>query len=91
MKLGSSALAHRRADSNWNSTAHRYVIVVYAVSEPAAYHLSELIEDHAYDTYNGFLTEHEEMLKKMHVEGYPTIFFYRAEGGEYIKYNGNII
>lgn len=44
-----------------------YVVLVYALSEPAAYHLSELIEDHAYDTYNGFLTEHEDMLKKMPV------------------------
>lgn len=44
-----------------------YVVVVYAFSEQAAYHLSELIEDHAYDTYNGYLTEHEEMLKSMPV------------------------
>ena len=32
-----------------------YVTVVYSISEPAAYHLSELIEDHAYNTYDGFL------------------------------------
>ena len=29
-----------------------YVIVVYFLSESAAYHLSELIEDHAFNTYN---------------------------------------
>jgi ubiquinol oxidase len=40
-----------------------YVIVIFSVSEPAAYHLSELIEDHAYDTYNGYLTNYEEALK----------------------------
>mmetsp|Transcript_29747 Transcript_29747/g.81722 ORF Transcript_29747/g.81722 Transcript_29747/m.81722 type:complete len:321 (+) Transcript_29747:180-1142(+) len=60
-----------------------YVIVVYCISEQAAYHLSELIEDHAYDTYNKFLTEHEEMLKskpvppianKYYVEDNPFLF-----------------
>eukprot|EP00964_Phaeocystis_antarctica_P160490 scaffold132113_cov33-Phaeocystis_antarctica.AAC.1 len=35
--------------------AHRYVTVVYFVSEPAAYHLSELIEDHAFYTYDNYL------------------------------------
>ena len=29
-----------------------YVIVIYFFNEPAAYHLSELIEDHAFNTYN---------------------------------------
>ena len=40
-----------------------YVIGIYAWNEPAAYHLSELIEDHAFNTYNGFLTNYEERLK----------------------------
>jgi len=44
-----------------------YVIMIYSVSEPAAYHLSELIEDHAYDTYNKFLTENAEALKQQPV------------------------
>ena len=44
-----------------------YVIVVYFVSEQAAYHLSELIEDHAYETYDGFVTNHGDRLKKMPV------------------------
>jgi len=46
-----------------------YVIMIYSVSEPAAYHLSELIEDHAYDTYNKFLTENAEALKQQPVPG----------------------
>jgi ubiquinol oxidase len=29
-----------------------YIVLIYSMSEPAAYHLSELIEDHAYNTYN---------------------------------------
>ena len=34
-----------------------YVVGVYVLSPEAAYHLSELIEDHAYDTYDDFLGE----------------------------------
>lgn len=44
-----------------------YVTGVYSISEPAAYHLSELIEDHAYNTYNKYLTEHAAMLKSLPV------------------------
>mmetsp|Transcript_20562 Transcript_20562/g.50472 ORF Transcript_20562/g.50472 Transcript_20562/m.50472 type:complete len:366 (+) Transcript_20562:167-1264(+) len=40
-----------------------YVIVIYTWNEPAAYHLSELIEDHAFDTYSNFLKNHETFLK----------------------------
>eukprot|EP00543_Licmophora_paradoxa_P011674 CAMPEP_0202473936 /NCGR_PEP_ID=MMETSP1360-20130828/92112_1 /ASSEMBLY_ACC=CAM_ASM_000848 /TAXON_ID=515479 /ORGANISM="Licmophora paradoxa, Strain CCMP2313" /LENGTH=323 /DNA_ID=CAMNT_0049101023 /DNA_START=179 /DNA_END=1150 /DNA_ORIENTATION=+ len=60
-----------------------YVIIIYNWSEPAAYHLSELIEDHAFNTYNKYLTEHEDMLKsqpvpdiarKYYVEDNPFLF-----------------
>jgi len=44
-----------------------YVIGVYSISEQAAYHLSELIEDHAFNTYNTYLTKNEEMLKTLPV------------------------
>ena len=44
-----------------------YVVVVYVLSEEAAYHLSELIEDHAYDTYDNFLKNHGDRLKQMAV------------------------
>ncbi|KAG7341076.1 alternative oxidase-domain containing protein [Nitzschia inconspicua] len=40
-----------------------YVIAIFTFNESAAYHLSELIEDHAYNTYNKFLTEHADNLK----------------------------
>ena len=40
-----------------------YVVGVFALSEQAAYHLSELIEDHAYDTYDAFLAKEEARLK----------------------------
>eukprot|EP00559_Dactyliosolen_fragilissimus_P004770 CAMPEP_0184863456 /NCGR_PEP_ID=MMETSP0580-20130426/11261_1 /TAXON_ID=1118495 /ORGANISM="Dactyliosolen fragilissimus" /LENGTH=284 /DNA_ID=CAMNT_0027361807 /DNA_START=77 /DNA_END=931 /DNA_ORIENTATION=+ len=60
-----------------------YVVVVYFFSPPVAYHLSELIEDHAYETYDGFLKNHGEMLKqqpvpevarKYYVEDNPFLF-----------------
>jgi ubiquinol oxidase len=44
-----------------------YVICVYVISEPAAYHLSELIENHAFNTYDGYLKNHEQMLKDLPV------------------------
>ena len=36
-------------------------------NELAAYHLSELTEDHACDTHDGFLADHSDMLKKIPV------------------------
>ena len=40
-----------------------YVVLIYTWNESAAYHLSELIEDHAFDTYSNFLKNHEDFLK----------------------------
>jgi len=44
-----------------------YVIGIYAWNEPAAYHLSELIEDHAFDTYSKFTAQYEDRLKNQPV------------------------
>jgi ubiquinol oxidase len=44
-----------------------YVIAIFFFSPPAAYHLSELIEGHAFNTYDKYLTEHADMLKKLPV------------------------
>jgi ubiquinol oxidase len=44
-----------------------YVVAIYLWYPPAAYHLSELIEDHAYNTYNKFLNEYAEKLQSMAV------------------------
>jgi ubiquinol oxidase len=52
-----------------------YVIILYFFNEPAAYHLSELIEDHAYNTYNGFLTEYADKLKGMPVPAIATKYY----------------
>jgi len=60
-----------------------YVVAIYAVSKEAAYHLSELIEDHAFNTYNNFLTNHGNRLKtqpvpdiarKYYIEDNPFLF-----------------
>jgi len=40
---------------------------VYFFSPPVAYHLSELIEDHAFDTYSGYLENYGDALKKQPV------------------------
>mmetsp|Transcript_33198 Transcript_33198/g.73254 ORF Transcript_33198/g.73254 Transcript_33198/m.73254 type:complete len:366 (+) Transcript_33198:59-1156(+) len=52
-----------------------YVIVVYFLSEQAAYHLSELIEDHAFETYDGFLKNHGDRLKKMPVPAIASKYY----------------
>jgi len=44
-----------------------YVIGIYTFNEPAAYHLSELIEDHAFDTYSKFTATYEDRLKNQPV------------------------
>lgn len=63
-------------DSNWFDRTlaqtmafayYWYVVIVYFISEEAAYHLSELIEDHAYETYDKFLTDFGDKLKQQPV------------------------
>ena len=56
-----------------------YVTAVYAVSEPAAYHLSELIEDHAFNTYDGFLRDHGPKLKGMPVPDIARKYYERDD------------
>lgn len=64
---GNSSVVDRTIAQTMAFGYYWYVVAVYSVSEQAAYHLSELIEDHAFNTYNKYLSEHEEMLKKMEV------------------------
>lgn len=64
---GNSSIVDRTIAQTMAFGYYWYVVAVYAFSEPAAYHLSELIEDHAYDTYDGYLKEHEAMLKQLPV------------------------
>jgi ubiquinol oxidase len=52
-----------------------YVVALYSVNEQAAYHLSELIEDHAYHTYDQYLQEHGEMLKTQPVPPIATKYY----------------
>ena len=56
-----------------------YVTVVYSFSEPAAYHLSELIEDHAFNTYDQFLKDHGPKLKDMPVPDIARKYYERDD------------
>ena len=56
-----------------------YVTVVYSLSEPAAYHLSELIEDHAFNTYDQFLKDHGPQLKDMPVPDIARKYYERDD------------
>ncbi len=56
-----------------------YVVAVYIWKEPAAYHLSELIEDHAYDTYDNFLKEYASRLKETPVPDIARKYYERED------------
>jgi ubiquinol oxidase len=80
---GNSSAVDRTVAQTMAFAYYWYVVGVYSYSPQAAYHLSELIEDHAYNTYNKFLTEHEAMLRalpvpaiarKYYVEDNPFLF-----------------
>jgi ubiquinol oxidase len=60
---GNSSVVDRTLAQTMAFGYYWYVAIVYSFSQPAAYHLSELIEDHAFNTYNKYLIEHEDMLK----------------------------
>lgn len=64
---GNSSAVDRTIGQTMAFFYYWYVIGVYSVSEQAAYHLSELIEDHAYNTYSAFLTKNEDKLKTLPV------------------------
>jgi len=44
-----------------------YCVSIYLLSPRSAYHLSELIEDHAYKTYNEYLRANEQALRSQPV------------------------
>jgi len=64
---GNSSIVDRTLAQTMAFGYYWYVSAVYAFSEPAAYHLSELIEKHAFNTYSTFLEEHAEKLRGMPV------------------------
>lgn len=64
---GNSSVVDRTLAQTMAFVYYWYVVGVYSISEQAAYHLSELIEDHAYNTYNTFLTKNEAKLKSLPV------------------------
>ena len=61
-----------------------YVVFVYSMISPqAAYHLSELIEDHAYHTYDDFLNTYEKELKQLPVP--PIAKQYYIDDNSYLQ------
>jgi ubiquinol oxidase len=52
-----------------------YVVIIYFISPPVAYHLSELIEDHAYETYDGYTSNYADMLKTKPVPAIATKYY----------------
>lgn len=64
---GNSSVVDRTLAQAMAFTYYWYVTVVYAVSEQAAYHLSELIENHAFNTYDSYLAKNGEKLKLLPV------------------------
>ena len=72
---GNSSVVDRTLAQTMAFGYYWYVTVVYAFSEQAAYHLSELIEDHAFNTYNTFLEINEEKLKSMPVPSIASKYY----------------
>jgi ubiquinol oxidase len=64
---GNSSIVDRTLAQAMAFGYYWYVTAVYAVSEQAAYHLSELIEDHAFNTYDKYLNSNEQMLRGLPV------------------------
>lgn len=63
---GNSSAVDRTIAQTMAVCYYWYVVVVFALSEQAAYHLSELVEEHAYKTYDAFLNRRgDELRKKM--------------------------
>jgi ubiquinol oxidase len=81
---GNSNLLDRALAQSMAFVYYWYVVLIYSlVSSQAAYHLSELIEDHAYDTYDEFLKLYEtelrtlpvpEIAKQYYMYDYPSFF-----------------
>jgi ubiquinol oxidase len=81
---GNSNVLDRMLAQSMAFVYYWYVVLIYSlVSRQAAYHLSELIEDHAYDTYDEFLNLYAaelktlpvpEIAKQYYLHDYPSFF-----------------
>lgn len=72
---GNSSFVDRTIAQSMAFGYYWYVVAVYTFSEQAAYHLSELIEDHAYETYDNYLKDHEDMLRSLPVPAIATKYY----------------
>ena len=64
---GSDKFADRFVAQHLAFTYYWYCVLMYLVHPRAAYHLSELIEQHAFQTYDAFLRENEDELRRQPV------------------------
>lgn len=64
---GGDAYADRFVAQHLAFFYYWYCVALYLVNPRASYHLSELIEEHAYHTYDQYVKEHEASLKKQPV------------------------
>ncbi|MBF2057574.1 MAG: plastoquinol terminal oxidase [Cyanobacterium sp. T60_A2020_053] len=58
------------------------VVALYVVSPASAYHFMELVEEHAYESYDSFLTSHEAILKTQSAP--PVALNYYRDGDLYM-------
>lgn len=59
-----------------------YTVLLYLISPRAAYHLSVLVEEHAYYTYDGYLADNAEALKQQPVPEVATRYY---ESGDSLR------
>ena len=64
---GSANFADRFIAQHLAVLYYWYVVAIYLLHPRAAYHLSELIEEHAYLSYDTFLRENEAILREQPV------------------------
>lgn len=63
-ELGGAAFLGDRLLAKTTALIYYWIIVVlYVITPKSAYHFMELVETHAYSSYQAFLTTHEEDLK----------------------------
>ena len=64
---GGDAYADRFIAQHLAFVYYWYCVALYLVNPRAAYHLSELVEEHAYHTYDQYVTAHAAELKQQEV------------------------
>lgn len=64
---GNSRMIDRLVAHSLAFSYYWFVVIVFSWNEQAAYHLNEVVEDHAYKVYDEFLTLHADELRTLPV------------------------